>query len=473
MAVTTASTIKFSDVCLEIYGSSLTAGRSQNQAFIDATGTFDPIYEDLKDSLLDFRGYNHEDYNLWRVGMKAERLLANTVCTMTYYNEAGTLLGTHVGTDTTVFFYHDLQGSGDAHDYKAEWEPDTGYELLNGDVGVLTNVSLLWVSGPTLTFVGATITGAYSGDKYSIRIDDIDNDFMTMPTSPSVYKVIPKQVGGANLVATLADTESPSEPTGLDFNAIEIEPGLWAYRLSWNASTDNVAVVGYKLYRDNVYQTSPGVINQLFYDVSVGSEPTGCWTVSAVDAVPNESTKPTCISWGDTEAPTIPTGLVATLIAQTTFRLAWTHSTDNVGVTGYKVYKNGGVYDPSTGYFNFLDITGQTAGVSANWSVSAYDAEANESSQSTQLNVLQGVTVTAITMSGAAQGTGALACGEAIDTIFYITGGDSFPNNGEVIYTNIGGSTKLDGSDGYYSDGSFSFQVSSTGVVSNRTVCTI
>lgn len=61
MPVTTANTIKFSDVCLEIYGSSSTLGKSLIQAHTDATGTFDPAYDTFgtTKTLLDFRGYSH------------------------------------------------------------------------------------------------------------------------------------------------------------------------------------------------------------------------------------------------------------------------------------------------------------------------------------------------------------------------------------------------------------------------------
>lgn len=61
MAVTTADTIKLSDVCLEIYGSSNTAGKSLMGCHADATGTFDPNYntQGASKTLLDFRGYAH------------------------------------------------------------------------------------------------------------------------------------------------------------------------------------------------------------------------------------------------------------------------------------------------------------------------------------------------------------------------------------------------------------------------------
>src|SRR5207244_13625211 len=43
----------------------------------------------------------------------------------------------------------------------------------------------------------------------------------------------------------------------------------------------------------------------------------------------------------DTAAPTVPTGLQATAQSRSQIRLSWTAATDNVGVTGYDVYRAG------------------------------------------------------------------------------------------------------------------------------------
>jgi hypothetical protein len=56
--VSTALPIEFSEVCEVVYQDTAgTNGRSLNQAFIDATLTFDPTYQGSKDRLQNFRGY--------------------------------------------------------------------------------------------------------------------------------------------------------------------------------------------------------------------------------------------------------------------------------------------------------------------------------------------------------------------------------------------------------------------------------
>ncbi|OSY87004.1 peptidase S8 [Tenacibaculum holothuriorum] len=87
----------------------------------------------------------------------------------------------------------------------------------------------------------------------------------------------------------------------------------------------------------------------------------------------------------DTQAPTAPTSLAASNVAQTTLTLNWTASTDNVGVTEYDVYqgstKLGSTANTST------NITGLTAATAYTFSVRAKDAAGNVSSASNTVNV--------------------------------------------------------------------------------------
>ena len=50
----------------------------------------------------------------------------------------------------------------------------------------------------------------------------------------------------------------------------------------------------------------------------------------------------------DTQPPTAPTNLVATAFSYHQINLAWTASTDNVGVVGYDIYRNGTLMDTTT-----------------------------------------------------------------------------------------------------------------------------
>lgn len=61
MAISTTLPIKLSDVCLEIYGSTNTSGKSLSGLFTDAIGTFNATYEGNHDRLTNFRGYTDAD----------------------------------------------------------------------------------------------------------------------------------------------------------------------------------------------------------------------------------------------------------------------------------------------------------------------------------------------------------------------------------------------------------------------------
>ncbi|WP_235015686.1 endonuclease [Aquimarina sp. AU58] len=87
----------------------------------------------------------------------------------------------------------------------------------------------------------------------------------------------------------------------------------------------------------------------------------------------------------DTEAPSIPANLVATNTTQTSTVLSWSASTDNVGVTGYDVYRNGAFLSSSS--TNSYSVSGLTANTTYSFSVKAKDAAGNISAASTAINV--------------------------------------------------------------------------------------
>lgn len=90
-------------------------------------------------------------------------------------------------------------------------------------------------------------------------------------------------------------------------------------------------------------------------------------------------------SGGDTQAPTAPSSLTASNIAQTTVTLSWNASTDNVGVTGYEVFLGSGSLGSVTG--TTANITGLTAATAYSFKVRAYDAAGNNSAFSNTVNV--------------------------------------------------------------------------------------
>lgn len=83
----------------------------------------------------------------------------------------------------------------------------------------------------------------------------------------------------------------------------------------------------------------------------------------------------------DTTPPSAPSNLLATSIGTSTFNLSWDSSTDNVGVSGYYVYRDGSL--SSTTVVTSYPVTGLTASTSYLMLVTAFDAAGNRSASST------------------------------------------------------------------------------------------
>ncbi|MBI4713426.1 MAG: PQQ-binding-like beta-propeller repeat protein [Planctomycetes bacterium] len=82
----------------------------------------------------------------------------------------------------------------------------------------------------------------------------------------------------------------------------------------------------------------------------------------------------------DTTPPSTPTGLIATAVSSSQINLSWTASTDNIGVAGYKVYRNG-IYLISVSTTSYSNA-GLTPATTYSYTVAAYDAAGNTSIQS-------------------------------------------------------------------------------------------
>ena len=101
-----------------------------------------------------------------------------------------------------------------------------------------------------------------------------------------------------------------------------------------------------------------------------GCCPSGC----------TQDTDNDCASDADTTPPTTPTDFAANSISTTQIDLSWTASTDDTGVSGYKIYRNDTQIDTTT------NVTYQDTDLSPNttytYTVSAYDSSSNESNKS-------------------------------------------------------------------------------------------
>jgi len=92
----------------------------------------------------------------------------------------------------------------------------------------------------------------------------------------------------------------------------------------------------------------------------------------------------------DTTAPSAPSSLTASTTSSTSISLNWNASTDDVGVTGYTIYRGGTKIATATN--NSYSDTGLSSSATYTYTVSAYDAAGNNSAAS---NIVSATTSTA------------------------------------------------------------------------------
>lgn len=182
-----------------------------------------------------------------------------------------------------------------------------------------------------------------------------------------------------------ADTQSPTPPSNLKGAATTT-----TIALSWTASTDNVGVTGYKVYRNSTLISNTTTTN--YTDSGLTASTTYSYYATAFDAAGNTSSKSNVLSITtsalppDTTPPSIPQNLRSTGKTATSITLCWNDSTDNVGVVGYKVYRQG-IFIGSTTTTCYTN-SNLLSNTSYTYTVRAYDKANNISAGSTSVSVI-------------------------------------------------------------------------------------
>ena len=256
----------------------------------------------------------------------------------------------------------DLQAAGGP---KISWSASTdnaagfiGYEVLRDDQ-VVSNL----VYGSS--FVD---TNAVAGSRYFVRAVDATGN----RSATSAVKIAG------------ADTTKPTVPTNL---AATVQPDN-SVVVTWTASTDNVGVTGYELLRNGtVIQTLGAVTTTTVTGLPGG---TSYLQLRAFDAAGNRSSNTASVAvtivGPDTTKPSVPTALAATVQPDSSVVLTWNASTDNVGVTGYEVLRNGTVI--ATTATPGATLTGQPVNANNYYQVRAFDAAGNRSNNTASVLVV-------------------------------------------------------------------------------------
>jgi fibronectin type 3 domain-containing protein/predicted esterase len=200
------------------------------------------------------------------------------------------------------------------------------------------------------------------------------------PDTNNGWVIIPTSVLNSGTAPTLTP---PLAPTGLT----AVTGGMSSINLNWNVA---LATDSYEVYRSigssTTYSIVATVTTNSFVDTGLlpgtlynyklkSISNTNGSSVAFSSPVASASTAP------DSEAPTIPASPTIISSNYTNASFQWASSSDNVAVTGYKIYANGNLLGTSstTTYYT----TALSPSTNYDITVSAYDAVGNPSDPST------------------------------------------------------------------------------------------
>ncbi|MEW7276965.1 fibronectin type III domain-containing protein [Aquimarina sp. 2201CG1-2-11] len=251
------------------------------------------------------------------------------------------------------------------------------WDTANDNIGIREYVILNEASHVveyTTTNTSIIIDGLREATYYKFKIysRDISGNY-SAPSTPIEIKTIKKN-----------DIYSPSIP----FNLRVPHLSETSASLEWETSTDNVAVVSYKIFsNDNLIGTTSNntfTIKELLPGSSYNIK------VVAVDKAKNSSIPSNTVSIitcgeKDTEKPSTPIELQASDVTETSFKLSWKKSTDNAKVVKYEIFESGILLEETTD--NFIYIDNLKASYTYNFSIKAIDTSENPSEVSKVLVV--------------------------------------------------------------------------------------
>jgi len=156
----------------------------------------------------------------------------------------------------------------------------------------------------------------------------------------------------------------------------------WVHNLNALGTTDRSVTSNHPLYA--VFNKN-GTRTYVAYNMTNAPITVSFSDGAAVNVPANAFSSGNGVGGGDTQAPTAPTGLTSPSKTSSSVTLSWNASSDNVGVTGYRIYRGGAGVATSSGT-SFTD-SGLSSSTSYTYTVRAFDAAGNESAASNSLSV--------------------------------------------------------------------------------------
>jgi hypothetical protein len=282
-----------------------------------------------------------------------------------------------VGSDTSTPYsvQWDSQGASDGEYQITATARDEGGNTASASISVV--VDNHGDGGLTISNVEAD-----SGEPYSIS-DGLDNGDRFYIDRSYTYRLVPPSLEGLSYIRTANDDKN-AEPGSSSFLTFDISADAIVYV----AHDDRLARPEWLLsgFADTGLDVDASDAPSQSYSIFMSPFPAGTVTLGA-----NARTAETASSMygvivepahdgSDTEPPTQPTNLSASALSSSRIDLAWDASTDNVGVEGYRVYRDEAQIASVT-ETSYSD-TGLAPSNSYSYQVQAFDAAGNTSALS-------------------------------------------------------------------------------------------
>ncbi|MBO1101058.1 fibronectin type III domain-containing protein [Enterococcus hirae] len=196
-----------------------------------------------------------------------------------------------------------------------------------------------------------------------------------------------------NVQATALDLEAPTNPKNLKVNDVSSD----SISLSWEAATDNVGVMGYLVYRDNqLIQTVTGA-DLAYTDNGLMEDTTYTYEVRAVDQAGNVSVASNAVTartiMASSSPPAAPLNLRIDDVTTNSVSLSWEEAIDDVGVTGYHVYRDDQLVQTLSGTdLTYID-TGLMEDTTYTYKIRAVDQAGNLSEASNAVKARTKMTI--------------------------------------------------------------------------------
>ncbi|HEY9476504.1 MAG TPA: DNRLRE domain-containing protein, partial [Mycobacteriales bacterium] len=400
---------------------------------------------------------------LW---LKSDLAAHPNVCTLAYWHRPRFSSSSTTPSSTTYkAFWNDLYNAGadvvlagHAHDYE-RFAPQTADGAADPARGLRQFV--VGTGGRNFQSMGTRIANSVTSTNTAfgvlkMTLHATSYDWQFVPAAGYTYS----DSGSGNChSAGTSDTQPPTAPT----NVTAVATSASQVNLSWTASSDDVGVKAYRIYRGANGSTPTELVTTTtnattYVDTTVAAGTPYTYQVAALDAAGNVSplSAPASVTTpnnADTTPPSAPTGLAAEEVSSTEIDLGWTASSDSgTGVSGYRVYRKASSESAFTllattvgngpGQTSYADTTVR-ASTTYQYYVTAYDGANNESAPS--------ATVTSTTPAG----------GSTSSFTFTATGDATIVAASPSA--NAGTSTSLTADNSPVTDFLLKFQVATTG----------